>query len=119
MRDHAVCGGRGDQGRKRRIKGEEMRILLCCIGLLAVTACDEAPKNQAEFNTQLRKVLHEKPAGSPRAYAIVKNGVGGADWLATIHGYADNKSVCEDEIKPYNANPDLSTLPGSYACEEI
>lgn len=40
-------------------------------------------------------------------------------YLVTVHGYPDNKSVCEDIIKPYNENPDLSDISGEYYCEVL
>ena len=40
----------------------------------------------------------------------------GTDHLITIHGYADDLSVCMQLIEPYNKDPSLSTLPGAYSC---
>ena len=49
----------------------------------------------------------------------MKDGMDSAAWLATIHGYPDNRSVCEDLIAPYNTDPDLPVLPGIYFCREV
>ena len=39
-------------------------------------------------------------------------------YVATIHWYPDNKSVCEELIAPYNNDPSLSVAPWStYYCE--
>lgn len=41
-------------------------------------------------------------------------------YLWTIHGYPDNKSVCEELISPYNEDPSLTIIPGSiYYCETL
>ncbi|CAM8340588.1 hypothetical protein [Candidatus Methylopumilus planktonicus] len=45
--------------------------------------------------------------------------INGDDYLLTIHGYMDDKQTCEDIIKPLNADPKLSTLPGSYTCLKL
>jgi hypothetical protein len=56
-----------------------------------------------------------KVGGSPD-YAFVKNGIAGQDHLLTIHGYANDKSVCEALAKEYNSDPSLSTIQGTYQC---
>lgn len=87
--------------------------------LLGASACAEAD-DAAEgsgFEVKLAKVYREKPR-TP-AFALVKDSLGGTAWLATIHGYPDNGSVCAELIEPYNRDPELSTVPGVYRCDEI
>jgi hypothetical protein len=54
-----------------------------------------------------------------KVVALKKRSAGSVSYLATIHGYPDNLSVCEELIKPYNENPSMSILPGAYYCEEL
>ena len=49
-------------------------------------------------------------------YAVVKNG---NDYLLTIHSYSDDKATCEEIIKPYNEDPNLSVVKGSYECVRL
>ena len=53
------------------------------------------------------------------AVAIKKRVLGGESYLATIHGYPTNLSVCEQLIAPYNQDQSTSALPGEYFCEEL
>ncbi len=54
------------------------------------------------------------------AVALKKHTVGAPDsYLATIHGYPDNLSVCKSLVEPYNNDAKLSVIPGSYFCEEL
>lgn len=44
----------------------------------------------------------------------------GIAYVATIHWYQNNKSVCEELIAPYNIDPTLTAIAWStYYCEEI
>lgn len=44
----------------------------------------------------------------------------GTAYLGTIHGYPNNRSVCEELIAPYNEDPSLTTIPGgTYYCEVL
>jgi hypothetical protein len=55
--------------------------------------------------------------GSP-AVAMKKRSLA-VSYLATIHGYVNNLSVCNELIAPYNDDSTKSTLPGEYYCEEL
>jgi hypothetical protein len=44
----------------------------------------------------------------------------GRAYLATVHGYPNNRQVCEELIAPYNSDPSLTTIPGGrYFCEVL
>jgi hypothetical protein len=46
--------------------------------------------------------------------------VPGSAYLATVHGYPNNRQVCEDLIAPYNTDPSLTTIQGGrYFCEVL
>ena len=51
--------------------------------------------------------------------ALKKRSAGVVAYLATIHGYPNNLSVCEELIAPYNKNAAISAIPGEYYCEEL
>jgi hypothetical protein len=53
------------------------------------------------------------------AVAVKKRTLGGVADLATIHGFPNNRSVCEDMVAPYNKGASLSVIPGEYFCEEL
>ena len=53
------------------------------------------------------------------AVAIMKRSFGEVSYLATIHGYPTNLSVCEQLIAPYNEDPSLTSIPGLYYCEPL
>ena len=67
----------------------------------------------------VQKFFSKNKIGDSPDYAFVKNGIAGQDHLITIHGYADDKSVCEELAKKYNGAPSLSTLPGKYQCIKL
>jgi len=66
----------------------------------------------------LKEQLRKHPVGGSPAVMLKKSGIA-ESWLATIHGYLDNMSVCEDMIKPYNENPSLSDVEGTYYCQPV
>jgi hypothetical protein len=80
--------------------------------LINLTACNrKIDYDQQEKN--LKKYFAKNKMGNSPDYAIIKNGT---DYIATIHGMADDLAVCQQIIKPYNENPSLSTFQGDYAC---
>ena len=52
------------------------------------------------------------------AVALKKRSLG-ESYLATIHGYPDNLSVCQLLIELYNNDPGLSVVGGEYFCETL
>lgn len=51
--------------------------------------------------------------------ALKKRSAGVVSYLATIHGYRNNLSVCEELVAPYNKDASMSVMPGEYYCEEL
>lgn len=110
-----------------------MRIPAAALALILASGCMQettgseqsaeggAPseENYITFHDKLAKLFRVKPEELPRAYALMKDGLAGRDWLVTVHGLADNKTACEEMIAPYNADESMSTLPGRYICVEI
>ena len=80
------------------------------LGIFVLTAgCGARDADQEDVQRFFSK---NKIDGSPD-YAVMKNGT---VHLLTIHGYADDMSACMELIKPYNEDPSLSVLPGTYSC---
>lgn len=80
------------------------------IGLTAVIAgCGVQQSDQSD----VQQFFSKHKIGSSPDYAVMKNGT---DHLMTIHGYTDDLKVCMQLIEPYNKDPSLSTLPGTYSC---
>jgi len=92
---------------------------LIIAGVLAgcgpVTITTSSSVSEEEFEQFLRK--HR--VGRSHAAALKKNSLGVVSYLATVHGYPNNLSVCNEIIAPYNKDASLSSIPGAYFCEEL
>ena len=80
--------------------------------LIANTACDSRLDN-AKQQDDLKEYFSKHKVGSSPDCAVIKND---DDYLLTIHGYEDDCGTCEQLIRPYNENPNLSVMPGRYSC---
>lgn len=98
---------------------------LTTLGFLAYTGISNlflSPDGRSElstFNDELAQIFKDKPKGTSRAFAVIKDGFAGPEWLMTVHGYADNRATCQAIIEPYNTNPELSVFEGRYSCKEL
>lgn len=103
-------------------------VALLAVGFMgmSVSGCGEAGsifrhseyESYAEFEAGLAETYSRKPSDYSVAYKLMKRGAANS-WLATIHGYPDNGAVCEELIEPYNNDPSLSVMSGTYYCEAI
>ena len=84
----------------------------CAIFLGITLSLSGCAKHEAT-QEDVREFFATHKIGHSPDYAIVKNGT---DYLAVIFGMNDDLSVCMDLIKPYNQNPSLSTIQGTYSC---
>lgn len=100
-----------------------LRLTFVAAGLLLAGCSADEQRESADpldaFEMELVETYLKKPKGYSRAYALHKQTAAGPDWLATIHGYPNNKEVCEQLIKPYNSGEMPSDMPGFYFCEEL
>ncbi len=96
---------------------QQLKNISCFIlvGMFAIFSFSVSAADQKDVQEFFSK---NKVGGSPD-YAFVKNGIAGQEHLITIHGYADDKSVCEALAKEYNGDPSLSMLPGKYQCIQL
>lgn len=89
-----------------------MKKLLLILSILVLTSCGKQETTQEDLKDYFK---HHK-IGSSSDFAVIKNGT---DYLLTIHGYMNDREVCESLIKIYNEDPKLSVIPGSYACVQL
>lgn len=96
------------------------------IGLAVLSAsiagCSDQQPIETErvgFYNKLEAAYKSKPSRWSRAYALMKESPTGEDWLLTVHGLPDNKAVCDEIVEPYNSDPSLSAMSGTYICVEI
>ena len=68
---------------------------------------------------ELRIFFRKHKIDNNFAVALKKESAGTHSYLATIHGYPDNLSVCESLIEPYNKEAGLSVMQGVYYCEVL
>jgi hypothetical protein len=83
------------------------------VNQVTVTTGDTVSSSDIEALFRKHKV-----DGHP-AVALKKRTPGSVAYLATIHGFLNNLSVCEEIIRPYNKDASLSVIPGEYFCEEL
>lgn len=80
--------------------------------LLLIAGCSKKDINQDDIVEYFKTHKTKSPV-----YAIVKNSsVAGDTYLGVFFGLLDNYSACEEVIKPYNENPELSVIIGQYRC---
>lgn len=62
--------------------------------------------------------LYKKKLGKSPDYALVKDGTSGCyEHLLTVHGYADDKSVCEGFAS--RINKEGAIVPGFFFCIQL
>jgi hypothetical protein len=98
------------------------RILALWIAFVAAgTACAPGTNipGASITDADLESFFRNHPVDGNHVAALKKRSAGVISYLATVHGYPNNLSVCEELIKPYNENTSQSVLPGDYYCEEL
>lgn len=97
-----------------------MRLALLITMLALCLGCSKATiKSDASISEDdLQKFFRKHKINNHSAVALKKHSIGDS-YLATIHGYPNNLSVCEELIAPYNKDSALSTIPGDYYCEVL
>ena len=68
--------------------------LLLIMLIMFLISCGKQEVTQEK----LKEYFKNHKVGSSSDYAVVKNG---SDYLLTIHGYMDDREVCESLIKIY------------------
>jgi hypothetical protein len=70
-------------------------------------------------NEQLEGFFRAHKVEGKSVVALKKRSLGVTSYLATIHGYPDNLSVCEEVAAPYDKDSSTSVISGEYYCEEL
>jgi hypothetical protein len=70
-------------------------------------------------NQQLESFFRAHTVEGHHVVALKKRSLGVVSYLATIHGYPNNLSVCEELVVPYNKEASTSVIAGDYYCEEL
>lgn len=86
-------------------------IIITLAVFVLVTGCES--KQKIVGQEAVKEFFAKHRVGSSPDYAVMKNGT---DHLLTIHGYSDDLDVCLRLIEPYNRDPSLSIIPGSFTC---
>lgn len=95
--------------------------LILIITVIAISAgCGPITVTSGESVTaaELEEFFRKHRVDGNPAVALKKRSAV-VSYLATVHGYPNNLSVCEQLIAPYNEDSSLSTVPGQYFCEEL
>lgn len=79
--------------------------------IMPLVSCKLEPKQIT--NKELLEFFSKNRVGPSPDYAVVKNG---HDYLILVYGYANDYDTCLQIIEPYNNDPNLSILPGTYQC---
>ena len=98
-----------------------MKKIFAIAAAALVAGCNQVTLTTGDSVTEgeLEQFFRTHRAAGNHAVALKKSSLGGAAYLATVHGYPNNLSVCNELISPYNEDSSLSTVPGSYFCEEL
>lgn len=86
-------------------------MIIALFVILLLSGCESGQKEVGQ--EAVKDFFAKNRVGSSPDYAVMKNGT---DHLITIHGYANDLDVCQRLIEPYNRDPSLSAVPGSYTC---
>jgi hypothetical protein len=91
------------------------------IAVTLLMGCDQVTVATGDTVTssEVEAFFRKHKVDGTHAVAMKKRSMGGEGYLATVHGYPNNRSVCEEIIEPYNKDASLSVIPGQYFCEEL
>lgn len=67
----------------------------------------------------VQRFFSSNKVGDSPDFAFVKDGVAGREHLITIHGFASDRSVCQQLAEEYNGGGSNSVLPGEYQCVQL
>ena len=98
-----------------------MRAVLVIALALFIVGCNKLTitTGKSISDKELEQFFRKHQVDDNYAVALKKKSLDVTSYLATIHGYPNNLSVCSELIVPYNKDASLSTMPGTYFCEEL
>jgi hypothetical protein len=90
------------------------------IGAVLLMGCDQVTLTTGDIaSSDVEELFRKHKVDGHHAVALKKRSLGGVSYLATIHGYPNNRSVCEELIAPYNRDASLSVIHGQFFCEDL
>ena len=100
---------------------KDMKLVHMLIGATLLMGCDQVTVTTGDTiaSSDVEDFFRNRKVDGNQTVALKKRFPGGEAYLATVHGYPNNRSVCEDLIAPYNKDASLSVLPEDYFCEEL
>ena len=98
-----------------------MKLVHLLIGATLLMGCDQVTVTTGDTiaSSDVEDLFRKHKVNGYPAVALKKRTLGSVAYLATIHGFPNNHSVCEELIAPYNKDASLSVIPGEYFCEEL
>lgn len=98
-----------------------MRIVLLITLVTSAIGCSNPTTTMTTdmSDVQLEEFFRNHTVLGMPVAGLKKRSLGTVAYLATVHGFPNNLSVCEELIKPYNDDASKSDIPGDYFCEEI
>ena len=97
------------------------RLITITVIAIGLSGCGQVSitTDKSLTSADLEGFFRKHKVDGHRAVALKKRSLGDDSYLATIHGYSDNLSVCAAIIAPYNSDSSRSAVPGTYFCEEL
>jgi hypothetical protein len=91
------------------------------VGAALLIGCDQitVATGNSVSSSEVEEFFRKHKVDGNHAVAMKNRSLGVVAYLGTIHGYPNNFSVCEEVLAPYNKDPSLSAMPGTYFCEEL
>jgi hypothetical protein len=91
------------------------------VGVTFLTGCDQVTVATGDnvTSSEVEAFFRKHKVDGNHAVAMKKRSLGVVAYLGTIHGFPNNFSVCEEVLAPYKKDASLSTIPGSYFCEDL
>ncbi len=98
-----------------------MQKLVIIISILFLSGCADVSIVSGESieAKELEAFFRKHKISENYSVAIKKHSLGGESYLATIHGYPNNLSVCQQLIEPYNKGTESSVIIGTYFCDVL
>ena len=100
---------------------KDMKLVHMLIGATLLMGCDQVTVTTGDSiaSSDVEDFFRKHKVDGDHVVALKKRSLGSVSYLATIHGFPNNRSACEEVIAPYNKDASLSVIPGEYFCEEL
>lgn len=98
-----------------------MQKLVIIMSILLLSGCIDVSIVSGESieSKELESFFRKHKVDENYPVALKKHSLGGESYLATMHGYPNNLSVCQQLIEPYNKGTESSVVAGTYFCDVL